>query len=1282
MPIVYLNENRKAVNREETLRLLIEGTDLTTSLTEVELEQYLNKDIYCTENGITTKYRVEALLMSSVEGKTALAKLQRLTEPLVNTNTMYSSMSDSYLQQPLTNQHVGMPRYGTNGDIDEEEEEIYRELEERNKGEEFSATKIVLKHAFQQDVEMFSHILPYALPGMFYLGEDDLLKYPPAANILKPKRTSYDAAKQILAKGSEKINALQRGFAGDFAEQSKGFLRVIKVKDSQGYKFYKVSLAKENPAQTSGLMPFILSPLQDEDLNFEGKINVYTVEYKDSMHNGDRKTLPKFEGAIMDAKTLKDDNAKLVHNNIHVLFRGTADFSGAWRDAIESHAGKESLINAYPYIKQLLAKTVDAIPTERRPEINLVISGHSLGGADTQNFATALLMGITSGDKLLPTLKGKKRNEADRVEQEIFNNEIKELEKLSCIKKISINHNSTAPVTEDVARSCFSASNAFLSTGGELTVNIICRDGDPVPELGGSRILSSAKDMGELLTNYSGKFNVKMAKITHPQPSFTNPGIAYGAAKAAFNGAIAGSAAAVTGGAAAVAGGLAGGLAETARFAGRTALSAAVDSAMQAHTAKIDTIDGETMVILNPSIHPDDVTTIAETLTPGMLSTAAEAGRQTRNTVFTITGANHSDIAATLELKFFDVQDDETKKRMIPSLPDKIINAAEGDTTRYCDNILDYLLADEGRLITFANSKYGMTALQKVFTDNGVNLTSEKITTLELLALVGNPTQFNAALNSRRQNKAASRKGMVLTFLCLRLANGYTKAAEMITTYISDITISDVSWTGSWSEYTGVRGGPDSLTPIEYIAKSGDLDLLKHLSSVTSKRLLSGGIFNHTFADIFNINQENIISILNKAPGNGIGSTFVKEFLLLENIQPSLKALLSNDDGIKALAKLLATHNIEPNSLNQNKAIIAKLNLQYQVAKNLSNDDYLANINAEETTVDVFIATIMQANTEQLKKISPEILTKKIDERSVANLCMEREDGKIALHKIAQHMKDIPTTVRNKLADVEILSDAGKTEHFSYAFADSPIVMFRKHRTKDSANEATLYQHVSKGDCEAVKEMTTGISEIDVYNIYRTETVLTLAAKQRDYKMFDTLLSLNDGRNVVIANIRKQNRGSNISAPLTCLCANLENNAQREAVKQSIRKFMNNITETNPPGLRESWEGYTDVRGGPDNLTPMEYIARSGDVTLLKYLSEMKSRYGVGITETFADTSHKFVHIFCIDATKAKEILKQVPQDEAGDKFAEEFCKIVNNQLKLSGATEIKLDRTRADIRM
>ncbi len=232
-----------------------------------------------------------------------------------------------------------------------------------------------------------------------------------------------------------------------------------------------------------GLIPYILTPISMDDVPVGSEsVDVYSWKY--AIHEGGHRTVEYIEFV---EKFMVKNISRTKHNNVQVLFKGTNPKSGSAlaRDLFEQQPGSGSLFaNAKDIIAALEKRAEDM------SNINLSIAGHSLGGADAQNFFAAILVYIAEKN-------------------------LKDGQK-STIREVTLNHANAAGATKDTVDLCAMAAKYCVNKLGlKLRMNIIHAGGDPVQPFGHKVLHDAGSDIVE----------TKLAKINFDD-------VAYRAARA------------------------------------------------------------------------------------------------------------------------------------------------------------------------------------------------------------------------------------------------------------------------------------------------------------------------------------------------------------------------------------------------------------------------------------------------------------------------------------------------------------------------------------------------------------------------------------------------------------------------------------------------------------------------------------------------------------------------------------------------------------------------------
>jgi hypothetical protein len=171
------------------------------------------------------------------------------------------------------------------------------------------------------------------------------------------------------------------------------------------------------------------------------------------------------------AYVLYDNNPN--NPRIHVMFRGTHNVPSAIRDLEESKFGGVGYASFKRNEANILKTVADVLHEKQKVSklpIQINIAGHSLGGADAQNFTRVLLHAMSD-----PT-----------------NNFYGVLNKIGIINII---HANSAGVTAETAAACDADLNTIKKVNTRLQINqyIIHFGGDAVQQTGFSTIFASTK---------------------------------------------------------------------------------------------------------------------------------------------------------------------------------------------------------------------------------------------------------------------------------------------------------------------------------------------------------------------------------------------------------------------------------------------------------------------------------------------------------------------------------------------------------------------------------------------------------------------------------------------------------------------------------------------------------------------------------------------------------------------------------------------------------------------
>lgn len=165
------------------------------------------------------------------------------------------------------------------------------------------------------------------------------------------------------------------------------------------------------------------------------------------------------------------------NNTVHVVFRGTADGASVRRDLEYGGAGQTSFNAEKALItSQILSKVADrSRATDKK--VNVVISGHSLGGADAQNCANAILEEM-----------------ADHYTHAHKDKQLAQLNPVSRINHLTINHVNSGGVSMQTANT--SKHNAEIAAKHGVKINLCALKvaGDGIQQTGQTNIFSDVPD--------------------------------------------------------------------------------------------------------------------------------------------------------------------------------------------------------------------------------------------------------------------------------------------------------------------------------------------------------------------------------------------------------------------------------------------------------------------------------------------------------------------------------------------------------------------------------------------------------------------------------------------------------------------------------------------------------------------------------------------------------------------------------------------------------------------
>lgn len=226
----------------------------------------------------------------------------------------------------------------------------------------------------------------------------------------------------------------------------------------------------------------------DED----GEIRVYNIQFIYTMHLG------------IVSYILSSDSAD--NSRVHLIFRGTKDAPAWCRNTEHGGPGHMSFHLDKDLILETVCSTLQNHPTLGK--IQLFISGHSLGGADAQNSAVAIITSMAHNS--------------------LKNPEYSDFSALQRINIISINHANSAGITKIRATEC-KLHAKYLSKELGVRINVMCilTAGDGVQQSGQGHILDNIEpeiarvDLVKLSSDYAGWINIRNVSIAIASLNFT-----------------------------------------------------------------------------------------------------------------------------------------------------------------------------------------------------------------------------------------------------------------------------------------------------------------------------------------------------------------------------------------------------------------------------------------------------------------------------------------------------------------------------------------------------------------------------------------------------------------------------------------------------------------------------------------------------------------------------------------------------------------------------------------
>lgn len=348
---------------------------------------------------------------------------------------------------------------------------------------------------------------------------------------------------------------------------------------------------------------------------------------------------------------------------------------------------------------------------------------------------------------------------------------------------------------------------------------------------------------------------------------------------------------------------------------------------------------------------------------------------------------------------------------------------------------------------------------------------------------------------------------------------------------------------------------------------------------------------------------------------------------------------LTSEAGQNALVKILLVTNKLSAHSNSFKSIL----------------DCFSNDENKKIFVSKVFPKMIKAAKGEFRGIK-DILNMEINGENIATILFRGSEGMKALKQIQLHNV-------TALADIKISfvgendERASVTVHLGSILSCPAPMLVKKHK---SEFDNTFFYNVAMNDVEAVRVTLESGTEQNQFNRFKTETVLTEAARNRNFAMFNLLLNHAKEKNIGL--LRETPAGGGTA--LNYLCAKLDSveEYERREVIASIEGFVDAVrTKVKQSDCHQ----YTNV-ADEEGLTPMQRIAMNADIDVLKVLENKICNFSrVGQALGAKILASNFLEIFGIktkdDVTK---ILKEVPEGEKGNAFVRMFCTIANKQLK------------------
>lgn len=236
-----------------------------------------------------------------------------------------------------------------------------------------------------------------------------------------------------------------------------------------------------------------LNDLADEDILDGPSFTIHVIdedgvvrEYTPKKISVDHKGLVVFILKAVPAQDEKDINPR-----VHLVFRGTKDLAAWERNLTNVAPGRDAIYGEHDVCgnkESILNELMLAITS---PQTHLIVSGHSLGGADAENFLTIIMNQVSQCHGV------ESDSSQDGFEQS--------MPSLLNISEITLNAANPAGVLELDAYSAKRDAEYLSSKGIRINVMYISAAGDPVPQSGEAHILANCK--ADNIKIYLARFN-------------------------------------------------------------------------------------------------------------------------------------------------------------------------------------------------------------------------------------------------------------------------------------------------------------------------------------------------------------------------------------------------------------------------------------------------------------------------------------------------------------------------------------------------------------------------------------------------------------------------------------------------------------------------------------------------------------------------------------------------------------------------------------------------------